>query len=65
MVKQEKVVVRGYRRPVSRSVIYCDACGRQLNWCITAKEGQFCERCFKQTDTYRKRAEVNKFNGAQ
>ena len=38
---------KGYMRPITHSVLFCDRCMRRINWCVAHPKGDFCEDCLK------------------
>lgn len=47
MVQRIKEQPKGYLRPITHDVIFCDGCGRRINWCVPHPKGQFCDKCFQ------------------
>lgn len=42
IVKEQPV---GCKRSFERAVMFCDRCGRRINWCVPNEHGQFCNSC--------------------
>ena len=36
------------RRPRVVNQMFCDKCGRKIEWCLPHPKGQFCEKCLKE-----------------
>lgn len=50
MFKCVEKKVLGCNRKIRRTVMICDRCGREINWCVYNAHGQFCEDCLKKIE---------------
>ena len=48
MYKQVVEKVRGTTRTRKTFKMFCDSCGRQINWCVNHEHKHYCEKCFTQ-----------------
>lgn len=55
MIKRIKERPLGYNRAITHDVMFCDACGRRIMWCVPTPKGHFCEKCRKQDANRNKR----------
>ncbi len=48
MIKQVTERPRGYKRQITHSVMFCDGCGKRLQWCVSIGYNiHLCEKCLK------------------
>lgn len=38
---------KGYKRPITHAVLFCDRCMTRINWCADHPKGHFCEKCLE------------------
>ena len=48
MIKQITERTPGYWRKHTYNQMFCDKCGRKIEWCTYHPKGHFCEKCLKE-----------------
>ena len=48
MIKRITERTRGYLRKRTYNQMFCDKCGRKIEWCLPHPKGHYCEKCLNE-----------------